>query len=115
MVIAALPLCLALAGCSFEALLPATATATPTVTPTFTPSDTATPTLSPTATAPADRDAHAHADRDRHRDRHAKRDADRLWRNQRARTRQRSQRTGNAICRYRLAGARERRAGHRQG
>ena len=47
----AFALCLTLAGCSFEALLPATATPTPTITPTFTPSDTATPTLSPTATA----------------------------------------------------------------
>jgi uncharacterized protein YgiM (DUF1202 family) len=50
---AALALCCLLAGCSLEALLPATATHTPTVTPvppTATPLDTATPTASPTAT-----------------------------------------------------------------
>ena len=51
LVVVALALPLALAGCSLEALLPATATATPTITPTFTPSNTARPTLSPTASA----------------------------------------------------------------
>ena len=51
LLIAALALPAALAGCSLEALLPATATSTPSITPTFTPSDTATPTASPTATA----------------------------------------------------------------
>lgn len=49
--LAALALCLMLAGCSLEALLPATATSTPTVTPTAPATDTATPTLMPTATA----------------------------------------------------------------
>lgn len=47
----ALSLGLTLAGCSLEALLPATATLTPSVTPTLTPSYTAAPTLVPTATA----------------------------------------------------------------
>ena len=51
LLIAALAISASLAGCSLEALLPATATSTPTITPTFTPSDTATPTASPTATA----------------------------------------------------------------
>ena len=51
LLVAALALPLMLAGCSFEALLPATATASPTIRPTFTPSNTATATLSPTATA----------------------------------------------------------------
>ena len=49
--ITALALCLALAGCSLEALLPATATSTPTVTPTVAPSHTPAPTRAPTATA----------------------------------------------------------------
>lgn len=47
----ALALCFALAGCSLDALLPATATSTPTITPTATPSDTPAPTHSPTAKA----------------------------------------------------------------
>ena len=49
--IALIAVAVALAGCSLEALLPATATSTPTITPTFTPTATATATLSPTATA----------------------------------------------------------------
>ncbi len=51
LLITSLTLLVLLAGCSLEALLPATTTSTPTITPTFTPSDTATATLSPTATA----------------------------------------------------------------
>lgn len=49
--IAGLAMCMALAGCSLEALLPATATSTPSATPTSPPTDTATPTLTATATA----------------------------------------------------------------
>jgi len=49
--IALMAVAVALAGCSLEALLPATATSSPTITPTFTATATATATLSPTATA----------------------------------------------------------------
>lgn len=51
MLFALMAVAVALAGCSLEALLPATATSTPTITPTYTLSATATATLSPTATA----------------------------------------------------------------
>lgn len=51
MLIAALALPALLAGCSLEALLPATVTPTPTITPTFRPTNTATSTTAPTATA----------------------------------------------------------------
>ena len=49
--LAGLAMCMALTGCSLEALLPATATSTPSATPTSPPTDTATPTLTATATA----------------------------------------------------------------
>lgn len=51
MLFALMAVAVALAGCSLEALLPATATATPTIRPAFRPSATATATLSPTAKA----------------------------------------------------------------
>ena len=51
LLVVALVLPALLAGCSLEALLPATATSTPTITPTDTPTATATATLSPTATS----------------------------------------------------------------
>lgn len=49
-ILAGLVICMALAGCSLEALLPATATSTPSATSTSLPTETATPSLTPTAT-----------------------------------------------------------------